>query len=66
MKHINLFIVVTVLMLYGSIAQGAVVTRTIYYQENGVSLQGYLAYDKNLKRNLFKLRYKSIELQSYI
>ena len=49
MKHINLFIVVTVLMLWGSIAHGAVVTRTISYQENGVSLQGYLAYDNDLK-----------------
>jgi dienelactone hydrolase len=49
MRHIHVFIVLTALILWGSIAQGAVVTRTIYYQENGVSLQGYLAYDNALK-----------------
>jgi dienelactone hydrolase len=49
MKHINLFIVFTALVLSGSIAHGAVVAKTVSYQENGVSLQGYLAYDNALK-----------------
>ena len=43
MKHINLFIVITTLLLWGSTAFGAVVAKTISYQENGVCLQGYLA-----------------------
>jgi dienelactone hydrolase len=49
MKHINLFIVFAILFLWGSIAFGAVVTKAISYEENGVSLQGYLAYDDAVK-----------------
>ena len=49
MKPINLFIVFTILLLWGSVAFGAVVTKTISYEENGVSFQGYLAYDDTVK-----------------
>jgi dienelactone hydrolase len=49
MKHIHLFIVITALVLCGSIAQGAVVTKTISYNDDSVSLQGFLAYDNALK-----------------
>jgi len=49
MKNIHLFILLTALLFSGSIAQGAVVTKTISYQEDGASLQGYLAYDNALK-----------------
>jgi dienelactone hydrolase len=49
MKHIHLFSIVAVLVFWESLAHGAVVTKTVSYQENGVSLQGYLAYDNALK-----------------
>lgn len=49
MKHIHLLIIVTALLFSGSIAQSAVVTKTISYHDNGVALQGFLAYDNALK-----------------
>jgi dienelactone hydrolase len=49
MKHIQLFIILTALIFSVSIAQGAVVTKTISYNDDGVSLQGFLAYDNALK-----------------
>ena len=49
MKHIQLFIILTALLFSGSIAQGAIVTKTISYHDDGVSLQGFLAYDNALK-----------------
>ena len=49
MKNNRLLIIFVSIVLWGSVAQGAVVTRTISYQENGVNLQGYLAYDNALK-----------------
>lgn len=49
MTHNRLLIILVSLVLWGSIAQGAVVTRTVSYHHDGVSLQGYLAYDNALK-----------------
>jgi len=49
MKHIQLFIILAALLFSGSIAQGAIVTKTISYNDDGVSLQGFLAYDNALK-----------------
>ena len=49
MKYIHLFIILTALLFSGSIAQSAVVTKTISYHDGGVSLQGFLAYDNALK-----------------
>ena len=49
MTYNRLLIILASIVLWGSVAQGAVVTRTISYQENGVNLQGYLAYDNALK-----------------
>jgi len=49
MTHNRLLIILASIVLWGSVAQGAVVTKTISYQEDGASLQGYLAYDNALK-----------------
>jgi dienelactone hydrolase len=49
MKYIQLFIILTALLFSGSMAQGAIVTKTISYNDDGVSLQGFLAYDNALK-----------------
>jgi dienelactone hydrolase len=49
MTHNRLLIILASLVLWGSVAQGAVVTRTVSYRHDGVSLQGYLAYDNALK-----------------
>ncbi len=49
MKHNRLLIILTVLVFWGSVAQGAVITKTISYRQNGVDLQGYLAFDNLLK-----------------
>jgi len=49
MTHNRLLIILTSIVLWGSVAQGAVMTKTISYQEDGASLQGYLAYDNVLK-----------------
>jgi len=49
MKHIHLLIIITALLFSGSIARGAVVTKTISYHDGGVSLQGFLAFDNALK-----------------
>ena len=49
MKHNRLLIILASLMFWGSVAQGAVVTKTIPYQQDGVDLLGYLAFDNALK-----------------
>jgi len=49
MTHNRLLIILASIVLWGSVAQGAVMTKTISYQEDGASLQGYLAYDNALK-----------------
>jgi dienelactone hydrolase len=49
MTYNRLLIILASIVLWGSVAQGAVVTKTISYQEDGATLQGYLAYDNALK-----------------
>jgi dienelactone hydrolase len=49
MNHNRVFIILASLLFWGSIAQGAVITKTISYRQGGVDLQGYLAYDNLLK-----------------
>lgn len=49
MKYIQIFVILTALLFSGSIAQSAVVTKTISYHDNGIALQGFLAYDNALK-----------------
>lgn len=49
MRRNRIWIVLATFLLWGSIAQGAVVTRTIPYRQGGVDLQGYLAYDNALQ-----------------
>jgi len=49
MNRSCLFIILASLVFWGSVAQGAVVTKTISYRQGGVDLQGFLAYDNLLK-----------------
>ena len=49
MKHMRLLVILASLVLLGSVAQGAVVTKTISYRQNGVDFQGYLAVDNSQK-----------------
>ncbi|MFZ0449267.1 MAG: dienelactone hydrolase family protein [Desulfatiglandaceae bacterium] len=49
MRHNRVWIILACLFLWGSVAQGAVVTRTIPYRQGGVDFQGYLAYDNALQ-----------------
>jgi dienelactone hydrolase len=45
MTQRRIWIILASLLLWGSVAQAAVVTRTIPYRQGGVDLQGFLAYD---------------------
>jgi dienelactone hydrolase len=49
MRHNRILFFLAALLLWGSVAQGAVITRTIPYRQGGVDLQGYLAYDDALQ-----------------
>ena len=49
MRYKRLLMILASLLLLGSVAQGAVVTQTIAYRQNGVNLQGYLAFDSSVK-----------------
>jgi dienelactone hydrolase len=49
MNPYRIFIILACLVFWGCIAQGAIITKTISYRQGGVELQGYLAYDDQLK-----------------
>jgi dienelactone hydrolase len=49
MNRNRFFIILASLVFWGSVAQGAVITKTISYRQGGVDLQGFLAYDNLLK-----------------
>jgi len=49
MTQKRIWIILAALLLWGSVAQAAVVTRTIPYRQGGVDLQGFLAYDNALQ-----------------
>jgi dienelactone hydrolase len=49
MNHKRLIIILAFLVFWGNVAQAAVVTKTISYHQGGVNLQGFLAYDNQLK-----------------
>jgi dienelactone hydrolase len=49
MKQKRFLLVLFSLLFLGSAAQGAVVTKTISYRQNGADLQGYLAFDNLVK-----------------
>jgi dienelactone hydrolase len=49
MRYKRSLMILASLVLLGSVAQGAVVTKTISYRQNGVDLQGYLAFDNSVK-----------------
>jgi dienelactone hydrolase len=49
MNHNRLIIILAFLVFWGSVAQAAVVTKTISYRQGSVDLQGYLAFDNLMK-----------------
>jgi len=49
MNYKRLIIIMALLTFWGTVAQAAIVTKTISYRQGGVDLQGYLAFDNLLK-----------------
>ena len=49
MNHKRLIGILVFLAFWGTVAQAAVVTKTVSYRQGGVNLQGYLAFDNQLK-----------------